>query len=287
MKGLAPLLLGIFGTFAFSWAGLTLIPNIQIGSLTPQSDEEGTDIYPMPRSGMVERGGHVYAANGCAYCHSVWLRPEYAANDLERDRDYAPKVPWGGRRSAPRDYIFDRPVLLGKERMGPDLANMGKAAPSDEEPASAASPTPKPSPAKLGQEAYTAAWHHRHLYSPRSINVDSNMPAYRFLYQRRLIGSERSVDALELTGDDTPPAGWEIVPTFDAQCLVAYLMSLDQSHPLSEVKSGAPAASPAASAASPAAPGASPAAPAASPAAPGASLAAPGASPATSPPPAK
>jgi hypothetical protein len=157
--------------------------------------------------------------------------------------------------------------------MGPDLANMGKAAPSEEASASAASPTPTPSPAKVGQETYTAAWHHRHLYSPRSINIDSNMPAYRFLYRKRPIGSERSADALELTGDDAPSAGWEIVPTFDAQCLVAYLMSLDQSHPLSEVKSGAPPAAPAAPAASPAAPATSPKAPAASPA--------------TSPPPAK
>jgi len=86
------------------------------------------------------------------------------------------------------------------------------------------------------------------------------MPAYRFLYERRLIAGEPSADALKLTGRDAPPTGWEIVPTYDAQCLVAYLMSLDQSHPLKEVKSPAvaPAASPAA--APPASPAASPAA---------------------------
>src|SRR6059058_6037566 len=56
MKGLAPLFLGIFGTFAFSWVGLTVIPNWQIGHLNPQSDEDGTDIYPMPQSGMVQWG---------------------------------------------------------------------------------------------------------------------------------------------------------------------------------------------------------------------------------------
>jgi len=55
-----------------------------------------------------------------------------------------------------------------------------------------------------------------------------------------------------LTGAEAPPNGWEIVPTYDATCLVAYLMSLDQSHPLKEVKSsGVPAASAAASAAPP------------------------------------
>lgn len=74
------------------------------------------------------------------------------------------------------------------------------------------------------------------------------MPAYRFLYDKRLISGERSADALELTGSDAPQDGWEIVPTYDAQCLVAYLMSLDQSHPLNELKSAGPAASPAASA---------------------------------------
>src|ERR1700757_4688162 len=147
MKGLTSLFLGIFGTFAFSWVGLTVIPNWQIGHLNPQSDEEGTDIYPMPQSGMVERGRHVFAENGCVYCHSTQLRADYAANDLDRDRDYAQKVAWGQRRSAPRDYIFDRPVLLGKERMGPDLANMGKAAPSEEEAGSGASSTPTPLPA--------------------------------------------------------------------------------------------------------------------------------------------
>jgi len=335
MKGLAPLFLGIFGTLAFSWMGLTVIPNWQIGHLNPQSDEEGTDTYPMPQSGMVERGAHVYAANGCIYCHSQQVRADYSADDIERK--------WGDRRSAPRDYIFERPVFLGKMRMGQDLANIGARAPVEQEspqpagaatpaaspaagaapsgaspgpgspspassaaaspaaaptsPAPNASPISKPStssspagspaaspsvprsneppaspsapvaagasptPAPPWPEVstgeppmYSAAWHHVHLYSPRSINVDSDMPAYRFLYQTRRISDAPSADALHLTGSDAPREGWEIVPTFDAKCLVAYLMSLNQSHPLKEVRSAAPApASPATSpAASPA-----------------------------------
>jgi cbb3-type cytochrome oxidase cytochrome c subunit len=280
MKGLLPLFIGLFGTFTFSWVGLIVIPNMQIGHLDPQSDEEGTDIYPTPKSGMVERGLRVYAANGCIYCHSQQVRPDYAASDIDRK--------WGQRRSAPRDYLFDRPVQLGRERMGPDLANVAKRGPATEEtpgaaatappsspantpgapqgsPASAtspaatgappvatanASPVNSPSPSPAGESPpYSAAWHHRHLYSPRSINDDSNMPAYRFLYEKRLIDGEGSADALQVTGTDAPPAGWEIVPTYDATCLVAYLMSLDQSHSLKEVKTAAaaPAASPGAS----------------------------------------
>jgi len=409
MKGFVPLVLGIFGTFAFSWVGLILIPDLQIGHLDPQMDEEGTDVYPAPTSGMADRGRKIYAANGCVYCHSQQVRADYAASDIDRK--------WGERRSAPRDYIFARPVLLGKMRMGPDLSNIGKRAPAEEKnpspspiasppgsPAPAASPAkavPAASPASLASSpapaaskssaspgpaasprpaasaspaggappavapspstspagspapatspakaasgaspvnpsaspptaastspkpvnspgtstfpaaaaspaaspasaessppaaganpvpatqaasvaappsgspagveprpgepaAYSAAWHHRHLYSPRSISIDSDMPAYRFLYEKRRIAGERSADALELTGSNAPPTGWEIVPTYDAQCLVAYLMSLDQSHPLKEVKGVAPAASPA-----PAASGAAAPSPVASPA---------------------
>jgi cytochrome c oxidase cbb3-type subunit 2 len=270
MKGLVPLFIGLFGTFAFSWFGLTVIPNLQIGALNPQMDEEGTDIYPMPQSGMAERGRRAYAANGCVYCHSQQIRADYAGSDIDRK--------WGERRSAPRDYVFDRPVLLGEERMGPDLANIGKRAPAEAgataspavpppaggaPPAAGSSPaaataantppaaSPSPAAATKGESppAYSAAWHHRHLYSPRSINADSNMPAFRFLYEKRRIAAERSADAVELTGSDAPPAGWEIVPSYEAECLVAYLMSLDQSHPLKEVKSAAPAASPAGSSA--------------------------------------
>jgi cbb3-type cytochrome oxidase cytochrome c subunit len=330
MKGLAPLFLGIFGTFAFSWIGLTLIPTWQIGHLNPESDEEGTDIYPRPQSGMFERGARVYAANGCVYCHSQQVRADYIADDIERK--------WGNRRSAPRDYIFDRPVFLGKMRMGQDLANIGARAPAPEEsplpaggaspagqgaavspaavappkaasppPSQAASPSPGNSPATApaaspalslssqtspapgqrtgvaspspGQVAnatpggsspvapivqtagppwpiqtaglppmYSAAWHHVHLYAPRSINLDSNMPAYRFLYEKRRIAGERSADALQLSGSDAPPEGWEVVPSYDAKCLVAYLMGLNQSHPLKEARlvggAPAPAASP-------------------------------------------
>lgn len=293
MKGLVSLFIGVFGTFAFSWVGLTVIPNLQIGALNPQTDEEGTDIYPAPKSGMAERGRRIYAANGCIYCHSQQVRPDYASSDIDRK--------WGERRSAPRDYIFDRPVVLGQERMGPDLANIGKRAPAEEEkpaaapatnaaatspaaaqppPANAASPkpgaaapaqsppaaTPGPSPSASASPnpngvppVYSAAWHHRHLYSPRSMNpdnVDSTMPAYKFLYEKHQINGERSADALELSGREAPPPGWEIVPSYEAKCLVAYLMSLDQSHPLKEVKTAQRAAPPARS--PPAAPAGSP-----------------------------
>src|SRR5205807_9842855 len=159
MKGLAPLFLGIFGTFAFSWVGLTVIPNWQIGHLNPQSDEEGTDIYPQPQSGMFERGAHVYAANGCIYCHTQQVRPDYAAADIERG--------WGNRRSAPRDYIFERPVFLGKMRMGQDIANIGARAPAEQQsPAPAAKQSQSPSASASPATASAAPPHQAAAASP-------------------------------------------------------------------------------------------------------------------------
>src|SRR5260370_22271946 len=102
-------------------------------------EEDGTDVYPQPQSGMAERGRRVYAANGCVYCHSQQIRADYAANDIERK--------WGDRRSAPRDYIFERPVFLGKMRMGQDLSNISTRAPTEKEnapPTGAESPAASP-----------------------------------------------------------------------------------------------------------------------------------------------
>src|SRR5437660_7157308 len=86
---------------------------------------------------MAERGRQVYAANGCVYCHTQQVRADYAASDIDRK--------WGERRSAPRDYLFERPTFLGKMRMGPDLANVGKRAPAED--ANAPQPTGSAAPA--------------------------------------------------------------------------------------------------------------------------------------------
>ena len=63
------------------------------------------------------------------------------------------------------------------------------------------------------------------------------MPPYRYLFKKQKIGGQRSADALNVPVED----GFEIVPTADAKNLVGYLLSLDKSHPLKEVKSAAPA----------------------------------------------
>src|SRR5204863_7975880 len=90
------------------------------------------------------------------------------------------------------------------------------------------------SPAKGAPPPYSTAWHHRHLYSPRSLILDANMPAYHFLDEKRRISGERASDAVQLREKDAVPEGGEVVPACDARCLVCYLVWLDQSDRLVE-----------------------------------------------------
>ena len=66
---------------------------------------------------------------------------------------------WGVRQTVAQDYLFDDPVLLGSQRVGPDLANVGARLPD-------------------------AGWHLRHLYNPRMEVKNSTMPSYRFLFEK-------------------------------------------------------------------------------------------------------
>ena len=131
---------------------------------------------------------------------------------------------WGKRRSVAQDYIYDSPVMLGSQRVGPDLANVGARLPD-------------------------AKWQLLHLYAPRTVVPDSVMPSYKFLFEQRKINGQPSPDALPLEGDYAPPAGYEVVPRAEAKALVAYLLSLHAGAPLYEAPlsvASAPAATAAA-----------------------------------------
>ena len=216
----------IIASFALSTYALVILPQKQIGGLQPQFvDDEGkvTDIYPIENRGVVEKGRAVYQSEGCIYCHSQQVRDVQNGTDLERG--------WGERRTVARDYIFEQPPFLGSTRLGPDLANVGSAKWRNE------SLDDPRKPAKRD-----AKWQLLHLYAPASIITESNMPPYRYLFEKRKISGQPSADALVLGGKDAPEFGYEVVPKQEAKDLVGYLLSLDRSHPVNEVKSSAPEA---------------------------------------------
>jgi cbb3-type cytochrome oxidase cytochrome c subunit len=117
---------------------------------------------------------------------------------------------WGVRHSVAADFLYDDPVQLGSQRIGPDLANVG---------------------ARFG----TANLQLQHLYAPQSVVKNSAMPPFHFLFEtRQEIGGVRSPDALNLPKEFAPNDGYEVVPTEDAKNLVAYLSSLRADAPLYE-----------------------------------------------------
>ena len=108
---------------------------------------------------------------------------------------------WGKRRSVAKDFLFDQPVMLGSQRIGPDLADVGSRLP-------------------------VAELHLLRLYNPKIFEKKSVMPPYRFLFEKRKIGREPSPNALRFTSEFAPEQDSEIVPTDQATALVAYLISL-------------------------------------------------------------
>lgn len=194
----APLIfLGAFFALSFSWIGVVLSNQVSYGALAPVFDESEGKVFPEGISGVAAQGKMVYQDLGCVYCHTQQVRRPDFGDDEKRK--------WGERGSVARDYVREDRVLLGGDRIGPDLRNVG---------------------ARLTD----ATWHYQHLFNPQLAVKGSTMPSYRFLFEIKKIAGSPSPLALKVTGSDAPPAGYEVVPTARGQALVAYLLSLKDTY---------------------------------------------------------
>lgn len=145
-----------------------------------------------------ELGMHVYVAEGCVACHTQQVR------NIDMDK------PWGGRPGIAADYawktrmdVWRQPAsVLGTERTGPDLTEIGERQPSTD-------------------------WHYLHLFNPRSVVGQSIMPNYPWLFEvkENLPEGEKALNVPEKYRNGIQG---NIVPTQDAKNLIAYLLSLKQ-----------------------------------------------------------
>jgi cytochrome c oxidase cbb3-type subunit 2 len=192
------LFLGLFAAMACSWLSFIMEPQLQIGNLqqtnTVAVGDASAETYPPAPPGDAHQGEEVYRADGCAACHTQMVRPQELGSDISHG--------WGARRSVAEDYLFDQPVMVGSQRVGPDLANFGRR--SDVNGIL------------------------MRLYDPRSLVPGSVMPAYRFLFETRKIEGAPSPGALVLPDRFAPAPGYEVVPRPEARALAAYLLSLRQ-----------------------------------------------------------
>ena len=170
-------------------SGLFLCLSIIIAVL-PAINAELTDPLQgiRPLSKEAQRGRDLYLKEGCGTCHTQFVRA------LPVDAPY-------GRGSVAGDYALEEPPLLGTQRTGPDLSNVGKRQPSE-------------------------MWNLIHLYNPRAVVKTSVMPSYPWLFE----SIDRPPDAAVVVSipDNYKPADKTIVASQDAIALVRYLQSLKQ-----------------------------------------------------------
>ena len=195
--------------FGLPWLLLVVLPYFRLSAIQPvqysqaqkdKASESGADLwssYPPHPGGLAQYGKQVYTEEGCAYCHTQVIRPRYAGPDIWRPG-------WGTRETRPTDFLYDPFALVGILRIGPDLANVGGRF-----------------------EDVTKL--HQYLHSPRSVHKTSLKPSYRSLYKKQKITGDRSDDAIEIEG---APAGYQVVPTYRAKALAAYLLALRKDQPL-------------------------------------------------------
>jgi cytochrome c oxidase cbb3-type subunit 2 len=194
----------IFLTLAFAWLAFVVGAKNQYGDLEPTAEsleEDGSipidaELYPKSMPGIAQQGAKDYLSLGCVTCHTQQVRSEESGFDVERG--------WGKRPSVPRDYILQNEVLLGHNRVGPDLAN-------------------------IGLREYSTEWLHQHLFMPQTLVDGSICQPSPFLYD---VSDEPSEGYIESKSDDNTIF---IKPSFRANRLVAYLESLKQDYELPEI----------------------------------------------------
>lgn len=175
-------------------AGIAVMPaeNLQNNAPLPS----------MPKMSDAERSGlAVYISEGCVACHTQQVR------NIEMDKT------WGSRPSIPSDYHYSKermniwqqsPSLLGSERTGPDLTNVGQRQPG-------------------------AQWHLLHLYDPRMVVKGSIMPRYGWLFEEVDSASVVKGDVVvPIPADRLSGPGRKVIATQKMNDLVAYLTSLKQ-----------------------------------------------------------
>ena len=139
-------------------------------------------------SAAAKRGREIYIREGCTVCHTQFVR------ELPVD------AAWG-RGSVAGDYALEAPPLLGTQRTGPDLANVGRRQSGD-------------------------TWNLIHLYNPRAVVATSVMPGYPWYF--RETSTPADDDIVVPVPERFHAPGTRIVATREAIDLVRYLQSLAQ-----------------------------------------------------------
>ncbi|WP_191603264.1 cytochrome-c oxidase, cbb3-type subunit II [Marinomonas algicola] len=148
-----------------------------------------------PLTALELEGRDIYIREGCVGCHSQMIRP--FRSETERYGPY----------SVAGESVYEHPFLWGSKRTGPDLARVG--------------------------QRYSDEWHRAHLYNPRDVVPESNMPAFSWLFEQKLDGNDTANKMIALrkvgvpfTDEAIANAKDEVRGKREVDALVAYLQQL-------------------------------------------------------------
>jgi len=186
----------LFGTALGLFIGLTVVIAINPAIINQKNNAPLPNATPLSADAL--EGKRSFIANGCVACHTQQVR------NVDMDKM------WGGRPNIAADYASNNRMdlwrntatLMGTERTGPDLTNVGERQPS-------------------------MAWNLLHLYQPRAVVGKSIMPAYPWLF---IVKDEVGKDEVEVSVPEQYRKGinGKIIASKEALQIVAYLQSLKQ-----------------------------------------------------------
>ena len=158
-----------------------------------EANEPIAGLKPLPALEL--EGRDIYIREGCHVCHSQMIRPLRA--ETERYGHY----------SVAGEHVYEHPFLWGSKRTGPDLARVG--------------------------ERYSDAWHRAHLFNPRDVVPESNMPAFPWLFEDEIDSGRtgKKMSALRAVGvpytdQDIEQAAAAVEGKKEIEAMVAYLQQL-------------------------------------------------------------
>lgn len=186
----------LFRTALGLFVGLTIV----VAVLPAINNQENNAPLPgyKPLSEEAYLGKRSFISNGCVACHTQQVR------NVDMDKI------WGSRPGMAADYAAitrtdfwrNTATLMGTERTGPDLTNVGTRQPS-------------------------VAWNLLHLYQPRAVVEKSIMPAYPWLFEIRDSVGKDEIEVIVPSAFRKAING-NIIASKEALHLVAYLQSLQQ-----------------------------------------------------------
>lgn len=114
------------------------------------------------REELIKMGEHIFAIEGCWYCHTDQTRTLVQDVVLNGSAEF-PAPP-----SSANEYIYQRITFPGTRRIGPDLSRTGVKRPSRD-------------------------WHKGHFWSPKTASQGSIMPAFRHFFDYDPRGTAPSI----------------------------------------------------------------------------------------------